>query len=497
MRRVALWVVASTQLHHLSRLLYVVSALAALQVIVFLYYYSSVRHSDRPKFLRSELSPPSDESTPGQEVPRPSAIGRQSPMISSKGLLPSTWDIRRTQHGSNPVGINIDFSKDLISELARSFTNCSSSSSMTSFMMYHPRRVTKCLQRPRKHSEKVLYRSENGLKCLVEGTRNISEGRCYCKNDWQGESCSVPSEVTNSNYPIEYGLKLRDYPARIVYGFPFSHEFDLTELRLEEYGDLVDVYVIVESNYTASGLPKPWLLRDRLRQTDYLRKYRSKLVLAELDWFPTEAYNNGWIVDELLRTFIVSNGLARVRGLRDDDVFVLTDADEIPSRTSLQFLKFHFGYPEPVGFHLRHNVFSSHWISPHSPLSNVFGACSFGMLRYLFNSNPYYLRRASRHLANNAKEVEYFRYRRGGRVNEWSFGSGESRDMQAGTHCSWCFDVPGILFKMTSAHLSDVPRWGNVGNYVDFEYVSSLVERGMWFDNITALLPASKDKQEN
>jgi beta-1,4-mannosyl-glycoprotein beta-1,4-N-acetylglucosaminyltransferase len=94
-------------------------------------------------------------------------------------------------------------------------------------------------------------------------------------------------------------------PRRIINAFPFNIEFDLLDVRLQEIGDVVDVFLILESNYTAYGRSKPLYLLDRLRNDSYAA-YAKKIVHVFLDYFPVEAYSNGWIVDDLLRNYIVS-----------------------------------------------------------------------------------------------------------------------------------------------------------------------------------------------
>lgn len=54
-------------------------------------------------------------------------------------------------------------------------------------------------------------------------------------------------------------------------------------------------------------------------------------------------------------------GLNRIRGVRSDDLFVLLDADEIPTREVLMFLKLYDGYPEPIRLAMRWSVFGFFW----------------------------------------------------------------------------------------------------------------------------------------
>ncbi len=60
-------------------------------------------------------------------------------------------------------------------------------------------------------------------------------------------------------------------------------------------------------------------------------------------------------------------GLPKIQGLRDDDLFLLLDADELPSREVLLFLKLYDGYTEPVRFGFRWTVFGFFWLKANDP----------------------------------------------------------------------------------------------------------------------------------
>lgn len=83
---------------------------------------------------------------------------------------------------------------------------------------------------------------------------------------------------------------------------------------------------------------------------DYVRH---KILYVFLDHFPEGGRQDGWIADDYLRTFLTQNGLSRVVGARPDDVFVINDADEIPAREGLLFLKLFDGWTEPFAIHMR------------------------------------------------------------------------------------------------------------------------------------------------
>ena len=229
-----------------------------------------------------------------------------------------------------------------------------------------------------KHDSFLKYFStQDGKKyCLTNGTAfyNHNRSSCHCNFRWHGSACSMPNVVYRSNYPMEFGFKYQNPPRRLIHAFPFTHEFDLLETRFHEYGDLVDLYIIVESNYTASGQPKPRYLKAKLDKGAF-HEFQPRILYVPLDYFPRQAYYNGWIIDALLRNHMAEHGLALIENLRGDDVFLLTDADELPVKETLMFLKLHMSYPEPVGLYITHNVYGFQWLGE-DVMTHVFGACS-------------------------------------------------------------------------------------------------------------------------
>ncbi len=334
-------------------------------------------------------------------------------------------------------------------------------------------------------NDKKYYMRRYGksFQCLVEGTDDLKtqmrkQKECACKPGWYGDTCTMPSVVWNSNYPYEYGVQVLQKPRRIIYAMPFNHEFDLLEAKVHELHDVVDVFLILESNYSASGQVKERKLKDALDE-GFLPEFQDKIVYVSLDYFPREGYINGWAIDALLRNYIGYVGLEKIlKNVRQDDIFVSMDADEIPMRESLLFLKLHVGYPEPVGFQLRHNIFGFYWMGQ-DMVSEIHGAVSIALLQFILNGNVYDIRKAPTNVNRDNRKLDKYRRKFGGRIKPWSFGSSKQH---AGWHCSWCFTPKGIRHKMLSAHASDNPRWGSILGKTSLPYLENLRENGIWFD---------------
>ena len=75
---------------------------------------------------------------------------------------------------------------------------------------------------------------------------------------------------------------------------------------------------------------------------------QDKIAYVFLDHFTEKGKTNGWYADSYLRMNLSRQGLRLVSGLRDDDIFLYLDADELPTREMLLFLKLYDGYSEPI-----------------------------------------------------------------------------------------------------------------------------------------------------
>jgi len=112
---------------------------------------------------------------------------------------------------------------------------------------------------------------------------------------------------------------------RVYDCFCYFNEDMLLELRLKTLWDVVDIFVIVEANYTQSGLPKP-LNFSHAKFERYLNKIR---YLTSTDC--PGGTGNPWLNENHQRNEIS-------RGLMDaapTDKIIISDLDEIPRPESI------------------------------------------------------------------------------------------------------------------------------------------------------------------
>ena len=113
--------------------------------------------------------------------------------------------------------------------------------------------------------------------------------------------------------------------------FPFFNEFELLELRIETFYDIVDSFVIVEADKTHANKPKPFNLLERM---DDFKKYFPKIHYI-MDTSAVEYKGAGdWSIENHQR-----NGI--MKGLDDaepDDLIMISDLDEFPNPAMLKTL---------------------------------------------------------------------------------------------------------------------------------------------------------------
>ncbi|KAG1936519.1 beta-1,4-mannosyl-glycoprotein 4-beta-N-acetylglucosaminyltransferase a isoform X1 [Pimephales promelas] len=310
--------------------------------------------------------------------------------------------------------------------------------------------------------------------------------QCPCRQGWHGPHCGIPTIVYHSNLPSKSKVQPRKVPRRVINAINVNHEFDLLHARFHELADVVDVFLVCESNYTAYGDKRPLYFRHLLLNGafDYIKH---KILFVFLDHFPVGGREDGWIMDDYLRTYLTKNGMSRIEGLKADDVFVINDADEIPARDGILFLKLYDDWTEPVGIHMRKSLYGFYWRQ--FGTLNILSACTAAMLFKVYRGDGILLRRRSYYSIPGFREYENST----GRILvPWAIGSPVH---YAGWHCSWCFKPKGIYYKLISAQNGDFPRWGDYSEKRNISYIEKLIRTGGWFDGSVPNYPPTDPKE--
>lgn len=209
----------------------------------------------------------------------------------------------------------------------------------------------------------------------------------------------------------------------------FANELDLLEIRLRELYPVVDWFFIVESDKTFTSKPKPKAFfenRERFRWAE------PKIVYGLFEAPPVTAEEAmSFKLETALRDFMTN--LLRTK-VRDGDVVIMADVDEIPSRNTIELFKHCDGFPNSLHLGMKNYLYSFEF-----PVTHQAG--------YLPEASPNsYQWRPQIHRWNSGA---YYRH---GRATPYIFAD-------SGWHCSFCFRyIRDFTFKMTAYSHSDRVR---------------------------------------
>lgn len=228
----------------------------------------------------------------------------------------------------------------------------------------------------------------------------------------------------------------------IVDAFLFYNELDILEKRLKLLGDVVDKFVLVESEETFVGNPKPlFFSENKDRYAQWLDKI-VHVIVPKMPWADIDDEDK-FCIEKFQRHQIVK-GLANIP---DSATVLISDVDEIPDPDVLKIVK-----PE-VSLHM------------------IMFEYSF---EYMFTGEFWIGTVVT--TADRVKDLgpNYFRFKR------WSFPVVEN----AGWHCSSFGDTEHVFNKIQNyAHSSDSKHRGQTKE--DFE---NYIKNGIHSDGKTKLI---------
>ncbi|EKX36188.1 hypothetical protein GUITHDRAFT_155311, partial [Guillardia theta CCMP2712] len=111
----------------------------------------------------------------------------------------------------------------------------------------------------------------------------------------------------------------------------FNNEIAMLYFRMHELFDVVDYYVVVEATTTFSGKSKSLIIPEKRH---LFKKFEEKLI-----YFPIVHdlnFSDAWQREQFQRDCILR---AIPHSLKDQDIVMLHDCDEIPNRTILEFIR--------------------------------------------------------------------------------------------------------------------------------------------------------------
>jgi hypothetical protein len=112
--------------------------------------------------------------------------------------------------------------------------------------------------------------------------------------------------------------------------FPFFNELDVLEIRLKELWDVVDVFVLAESNLSHSGKPKEYIFENNKER---FSQWMSKIRHIKVEDMPET--EDSWVRERFQRVCLD-------RGLYDmepEDIVIVSDCDEITRAEIVTLIK--------------------------------------------------------------------------------------------------------------------------------------------------------------
>ncbi|EER38729.1 glycosyl transferase [Histoplasma capsulatum var. duboisii H88] len=266
-----------------------------------------------------------------------------------------------------------------------------------------------------------------------------------------------PRQGNNQNTP---------HPARKVYDiFLLNTELDWLEIRLNELNDQVDFFVIVESNTTFTGHPKPLLLTD-LSVWAKFAPFHHKIIhhIVEGDGetvrkaFDREKFQRDAGFTQLFPTLGQPNAKSPLALLpatapQLGDVIIVSDIDEIPRPATVTLLRI-CSFPRRVNLRSRFYYYSFQWLHKGPDWAHPQATYYEGL--------------------ENTIKPDDLRMGRGGSIVQKLFGP-KADLFNASWHCSSCFaTVKEMQTKITSFSHTEYNR----PEFMSKEHIVEVVRTG-------------------
>ncbi|GAA0167523.1 glycosyltransferase [Lithospermum erythrorhizon] len=229
--------------------------------------------------------------------------------------------------------------------------------------------------------------------------------------------------VSMDNLCRLHGWKIREYPRRVYDAVVFSNELDILKIRWKDLYPYVNEFVLLESNSTFTGLPKPMVFASHREDFKFID---SRLTYGQIPGRFKKGENP--FVEEAYQRLALDY-LLKQAGIQDDDLLIMSDVDEIPSSHTINLLRWCDDIPSILHLRLKNYLYSFEF-----PVDN----------------NSW---RASVHTYQSGK-TRYAHYR-------------QSDDIltDAGWHCSFCFRrISDFIFKMKAYSHFDRVRFSHFLN---------------------------------
>jgi beta-1,4-mannosyl-glycoprotein beta-1,4-N-acetylglucosaminyltransferase len=132
----------------------------------------------------------------------------------------------------------------------------------------------------------------------------------------------------------------------------FSTELDMLEIRMRELWDVVDRFLVLESDKTFTGRDKKLVLQENIEAFAWAKEKLLHLSFTGLDPSPKDPFHNEGRQRQAMNELIASSGI------RNGDLLIMSDLDELPSANAVQLVKTCQGWPDGMHFGTKQYMYS-------------------------------------------------------------------------------------------------------------------------------------------
>jgi beta-1,4-mannosyl-glycoprotein beta-1,4-N-acetylglucosaminyltransferase len=123
---------------------------------------------------------------------------------------------------------------------------------------------------------------------------------------------------------------------KLIDAFLFFNEVEILKFRLQYLSDVVDYFIICESNSTHSGKDKELIIPKIINS--FPQKILDKIIYILVDDMPSGFTYNDDVARERYQRCSLDRGISKLN-LNSDDILMISDIDEIPDKRKLKDLK--------------------------------------------------------------------------------------------------------------------------------------------------------------
>ena len=302
----------------------------------------------------------------------------------------------------------------------------------------------------------ISHNDHNKTDALITPIPHASHRQCGRERDHETNGFRVLMNTKDliKQISIRNGgqeLLPRHHARRLIHGMTFDCEEWMLEIKLNELGNIIDHFILVEGKFTLQNTPRVQCFPSIMRTNERISKWEHKIVYI-YDENPIVGFEY-WEAEVYYRNLIGVAGLEKIRDLEQDDLVIVTDIDEMPHASFLEVLKTYDGFKTAVNLHMLWSYYSYKWVNPKSWSINAI--VSIGELIRVGN------------------QTNRVRFDLLSITDGWSTGP----DMIVGWHCSWCMPTKRFFDKMAHFAHSEL----NQHRFRDELWLDNMRAQGLWF----------------